>query len=213
MGPTPSIGLQLTSAGTVATNLGSTRVLFDGVAAPILYASATQVNAIVPYEVAGNKTTNVQVAYFGSLSIPQVIQVTDAAPGIFTANSTGSGQGSILNQDQSINSAANGADPGSVISIFATGEGQTNPAGIDGAINANSLPLPTPRLPVTVQIAGQAVDPHDVQYSGAAPGAVAGLLQVNAKIPSGVQRGTSVPVVITVGSASSQTAVTLAIKP
>jgi uncharacterized protein (TIGR03437 family) len=207
LGPANSLGLQLTAAGTVATNLGSTRVLFDGVAAPIIYSSAGQVSAVVPYEVAGNTTTNVQVAYLGLLSSLQAIGVTDAAPGIFTANS--SGQGAILNQDGSANSAANGADPGSFISIFATGEGQTNPPGIDGTINANSLPLPAPRLPVTVQIGGQTAE---VQYYGAAPGAVAGLLQVNAKVPAGVQRGTSVPVVITVGSTSSQT-VTLAIKP
>jgi len=209
MGPASGLGLQLTTAGTVATNLGSTRVLFDGVSAPILYASASQVSAVVPYEVAGNAATNVQVAYLGLLSNPQAIQVTDSAPGIFTANSMGVGQGDILNQDGSVNSTAHGADPGSVISIFATGEGQTNPPGIDGSINATSLPLPAPRLAVTVQIAGQA---SDVKYYGAAPGELAGVLQVNAVVPASVQRGTSVPVVITVGSASSQTAM-LAIKP
>jgi uncharacterized protein (TIGR03437 family) len=200
MGPASGLGLQLTTGGTVATNLGSTRVLFDGVAAPIIYASAGQVSAVVPYGVAGNTSTNVQVSYLGLLSSTQAVQVTDAAPGIFTT---------LINQDGSLNSAANGADPGSYISIYATGEGQTDPAGIDGTINALSLPLPAPRLPVTVQIGGQAAE---VQYYGAAPGAVAGLLQVNAKIPSGVQRGSSVLVSIAVGSTSSQT-VTLAIKP
>jgi uncharacterized protein (TIGR03437 family) len=62
---------------------------------------------------------------------------------------------------------------------------------------------------VKVQIGGQTAE---VQYYGAAPGELAGVLQVNAKIPAGVQRGTSVPVVISVGNASSNT-VTVAIKP
>jgi len=209
MGPATGVGWQLTPAGTVATNLASTSVSFDGVAAPLIYAAAGQVSAVVPYEVAGNSTTKVQLSYLGLVSNPLTVQVAGAAPGIFTANSLGSGQGAILNQDFSVNSASNGAAPGSVVSIFATGEGQTNPPGIDGAINASTLPLPAPLLPVTAQIAGQ---PAQVMYYGAAPGELAGVLQVNAVIPANVQRGTSVPVVIQVGSASSQT-VTLFIKP
>ena len=209
MGPATGVNLQLNASGSVATTVSNSGVLFDGVAAPIVYTSATQISAVVPYEVAGKTTTKVQVSYQGLLSNPLNIQVAAAAPGIFTANGSGSGQGAILNQDVTVNSPSNGADPGSVISIYATGEGQTNPPGIDGAINPNSLPLPAPVLPVKVQIAGQAAE---VQYYGAAPGALAGLLQVNAKVPANIQRGTSVSVVITVGSASSQT-VTLAIKP
>jgi len=209
LGPVLPIGLQLTSSGTAATIVASTSVTFDGVAAPIVYTSANQVSVVVPYEVTGSATTNVQLTYQGLPSNILAVRVTDAAPGIFTSNSSGSGQGDILNQDFSLNSAANGADPGSVVSIFATGEGQTTPAGIDGAINANSLPLPAPKLTVTVQIGGQTAD---VSYYGAAPGELAGVLQVNAKVPANVQRGTSVPVVITVGSSSSQT-VMLAIKP
>ena len=108
-----------------------------------------------------------------------------------------------------MNSASNGAVPGSVVSIFATGEGQTNPPGIDGSINAPTLPVPAPLLPVTAQIAGQ---PAQVTYYGAAPGELAGVLQVNAVVPANVQRGTSVSVVIQEGTASSET-VTLFIKP
>ena len=209
IGPATGVDWQLTPAGTVPTNLASASVSFDGVAAPLIYADAGQVSAVVPYEVAGNSTTKVQLSYLGLVSNPLTVQVAGAAPGIFTVNSSGSGLGAILNQDYSVNSASNGAAPGSVVSIFATGEGQTNPPGIDGAINASTLPVPAPLLPVTAQIAGQ---PAQVMYYGAAPGELAGVLQVNAVIPANVQRGTSVPVVIQVGSASSQT-VTLFIKP
>ena len=62
------------------------------------------------------------------------LAVTDTAPGIFTLTASGRGQGAILNQDYSVNSAGNRAPKGSVVMIFGTGEGQTNPAGVDGLI-------------------------------------------------------------------------------
>lgn len=206
VGPVSPAGLQLTSSGSVATIVLNTSMLFDGVAAPVIYTSPTQVSAIVPYEVAGKTTTNVQLQYQGLLSNTLAVSVAASAPGIFTVNSSGSGQGAILNQDGSVNSESNPAALGSVISIFATGEGQTNPPGIDGSINANTLPLPAPQLPVTVFIGAA---PATVQYAGAAPGEVAGVLQVNAVMPTTIGttfgRATSVPVVITIGTQSSQT--------
>jgi uncharacterized protein (TIGR03437 family) len=96
------------------------------------------------------------------------------------------------------------------VSVFATGEGQTDPPGVDGVINASALPLPKPLLAVTAEINGEAAE---VTYAGAAPGQVAGILQVNVRVPADVPKGTSVPVSITVGAATSQAGVTLAIHP
>ena len=93
-----------------------------------------------------------------------------------------------------------------MISIYATGEGQTASAGVDGLI-AGSLPLPRPRQPVSVRIDGQAAE---VVYAGAAPGQVAGLMQVNVKIPA-ASRG-DVPVEIQVGDAKSQAGMTIVVK-
>jgi len=197
-------------SGPLPPRLDETAVFFDSFYGTVLYASASQVSVLVPYELAGATSTNVRVSYAvnGTESEPMQLTVTNAAPGIFTQNS--SGQGAIINQDGSINSAANGAAPGSVVSIFATGEGQTSPAGVDGAINGSMLPLPAPLLPVSVEIGGL---PAVVDYAGGAPLEVAGLLQVNVTIPAGVATGVSVPVVIKVGTATSQTGVTIAIKP
>jgi uncharacterized protein (TIGR03437 family) len=205
LGPLIPANVQLDQSGKVATNLAGTQLLFDGVPAAMIYSSAGQISAIVPYEVAGNAGTSVAVEYLGLSSGAVSVPVADSAPGIFVLNS--SGQGAILNQDGSVNSSTNGADPGSVISIFATGEGQTNPAGVDGNVTGSQLPAPL--LPVTVQIAGQTTQ---VLYAGAAPGEPSGVLQVNAMVPPSVPHGTSVPVVITVGTATSQTGVTVAIK-
>jgi len=208
LGPSMLTTLQITDSGTVATNLGGTQVFFDGYAAPMIYSSATQVSVIVPYEVAGTGTTSMMIEYQGTRSNTTTVPVLDSLPGIFTASALGYGQGAIVNQDGSINSSQNGADPGSIVSIYATGGGQTNPSGVDGSITSNVLA--TPQLPVTVQISGENAE---VLYAGAAPGEPSGVLQVNAQIPADVPRGTNVSVVITVGSVSSQAGVTVAIKP
>jgi uncharacterized protein (TIGR03437 family) len=207
LGPTTPASLQLTPGGTVDTILAGTQVFFDNVAAPVIYTSATQVSVIVPYEVNRRAFTEVRVLYLGVASLTQQTRVIASSPGIFVADA--SGQGAILNQDGSPNSTHNAAVPGSIVSIYATGEGQTDPAGADGVINAKTLPLPKPQLPVTVEINGEMAE---VTYAGAAPGQVAGMLQVNARIPADVPHGATVPVTVTVGAATSQAGVTLATK-
>ena len=207
IGPPVLATLRLTAAGLVDTVLVETRVLFDNVAAPLIYVSANQVSAIVPYAAAGRSTTQVQVEYRGVKSPAVTVPVVAAAPGLFTIDSSGRGQGALLNQDLSVNSAANAAPRGSVVILFATGEGQSNPAGVDGKLTGE--PLPRPVLPVAVTIGGQ---PATVLYAGGAPGLVAGVLQVNVRVPDGVTPGPAVPVVVTVGSAASQSGVTVAVR-
>ena len=207
IGPSTLVNMHITDSGTVDTNLGGTQVFFDGYPAPILYSSATQVSVIVPYEVAGSLTTSMLIQYQGLSSNRLTLPALASLPGIFTMGSLGSGQGAIVNQDNTINSRQNGADPGSIVSIFATGGGQTNPPNVDGSLPTDAR---LTELPVKVQIASENAD---VIYAGTAPGEPAGVLQVNVRIPADVARGTNVPVVITVGNTASQTGVTLAIKP
>ena len=206
IGPDSLTTLLLDSSGRVATSLASTRVLFDGIPGPLIYVSANQVSAVVPYKLTGSTTTKVQVEYQGSTSDPLTLAVADSVPGIFSIDSSGKGRGAILNQDYGVNSPTNPASAGSIISIYATGEGQTDPDGIDGQVAGDTLPKP--RLPVSVKIGGVSAN---VLYAGAAPGAVAGLFQVNVKIPDTIQAGTAVPVSLTVGKDTSQSGITMAV--
>jgi len=208
IGPATLAGPQLGTNGRLATSLGGTQVLFDGTPAPLLYASNGQVAAIVPYGLDGKLGTQVQVKNGSQTSDLVPMPVTPVAPSIFSMDYTGSGQGAILNQDGvTVNSTTAPAPKGSIVSIYATGEGQTNPGGIDGQF-ATSFTLPKPKLPVTVTIGGK---PAEVLYYGAAPGQVAGLMQVNARIPEGVDPG-EVPVTIQVGTAASQPGITVVVK-
>jgi uncharacterized protein (TIGR03437 family) len=207
-GPASAAELQLSEdKKSITTITGGTRVLFDDVPAAMVYSVDGQLSAIVPYDVAGKTSTQVRVEYLGVLSDIVELPVATAAPALFTVNASGTGQGAILNQNNSLNSASNRAGKGTVVILYATGEGQTIPAGANGRIAAN--PLPKPQLPVTVQIGGVNAQ---VNYAGAAPGLVAGVLQVNVVVPQQAPSSDAVPVVLRVGNAASQNGVTLAIR-
>jgi len=206
IGPAAGVGLHLTAAGLVDTTAGDTRVLFDGTPGPILYASSRQLSVVVPYGVAGRARTRVEVEYQGRRSAVAEVQVADSAPAIFTVDSSGTGAGAILNEDATLNARNNAAGRNSVVVIYATGEGQTTPSGVDGHVTGTTLRHPT--LPVRVTIGGQEAE---VLYAGSAPGLVSGVLQVNARVPAGIPSG-AVPVVVAVGGANSQAGVTLAVR-
>jgi uncharacterized protein (TIGR03437 family) len=208
LGPADGVSLQLASDGqSITKSLGGVQVLFDGKPAPLTYASARQVNAIVPYAVAGNDSTSVQVQYQNVTSAATTVPVQAAAPGIFTLDASGQGAGAILNADLTVNAASNRAARGSVVAIYCNGGGVTDPASVDGAVTG--LPLPMLTLPVAVTIGG--IDAK-VSYQGGTPGAVAGLTQINAEVPAGVTPGPAVPVTVQIGDWKSQPGVTIAVK-
>ncbi len=205
LGPDNLAGYTINSSNRLDTVSGGTRVLFDGVPAPMLYSSAGQISAIVPYSVAGKVAVSVQVEYKGQLSPAVSLPVAPSAPGIFTQNQSGQGPGAILNEDFSVNTADNPAAAGSVVQIFGTGEGQSIPGGLDGSI--------TPDLRATEQKAAVTIGglPAQIDFAGPAPQAFAGEFQVNAHVPSGLASG-AVPVTVSFGLVSSQSGVTVFVK-
>jgi uncharacterized protein (TIGR03437 family) len=205
IGPETPAGAQVSSPGFLDNALAGTRMTFDGIAAPMVYASSTQVSAIVPFEVAGKSSTQVQLDYLGALSNAVTMPVAAVVPGVFTSDFSGTGQGFIVNPDGSINSVARPADRNSIVSLYATGIGQTNPVSFDGEIGGNALP----QLQVSVTIGGV---PALVSYAGGGKTLVAGGLQINVTVPAGVAPGNAVPVLITVGTTGSQTGVTMAVR-
>jgi uncharacterized protein (TIGR03437 family) len=205
------VPLSLDSTGKVATTAGGVRVLFDGVAAPMVYAAENQVAPIVPYSVAGKTGTVVQLEYNG-VRTPAIALPVAAAPALFTLNGSGLGPAAAFNQDGSLNTSATPAAKGSVVVLYATGEGQTSPAGVDGKI-AGDLPLPMPTGTVTVLVGGPPGVGRSaaVLYAGAAPTLVAGVLQMNVVIPEDAPSG-NVPISFTVNGVSSSELATIAVR-
>jgi uncharacterized protein (TIGR03437 family) len=126
---------------------------------------------------------------------------------MFTLDESGNGEVVAVNQDGTINGTANPAARGSVVLLFATGEGTVDPAVPDGAITAGRI-VPGPVLPVTLSIGNQ---PAKVISAASSPGTVAGVMQIEAIVPSGITAGI-VPVVVTVGTVASQATATLSVK-
>ena len=210
IGPANPAFLTLDSSGNVATTIGGVTVTVNGVLAPLVYVSSTQINAIVPYEMAGQISASVIVKYLGQTSNGFTVQGTVAAPGIFTQSASGSGPGAILNQDYSVNGPNSPAARGSVVQVFMTGEGKTTPTAVTGKVNnvTNASQLPVPLLPVTASVGGQ---PAQVLFAAEAPGFVSGVMQVNLLIPQAAASGGQ-PIVINVGTTPSQTGVTVAVQ-
>jgi uncharacterized protein (TIGR03437 family) len=209
-GPAEMLHAQLDRDGNAASALGETRVLFDGIAAPLAYAARGQICAVVPYETAGGNSAQVVVEYQGRRSPPVSVPVVPAAPALFTLNSSGKGQAGMLNEMGCCNSTRNPAMRGSIVGLYATGEGQTSPAGIDGRVvpYISLAALPRPKLPVRVTLGGV---PAEVVFAGAAPNMVS-MMQVNIRVPGNAPIGDAIPLVLTVGENSSPASATMAVR-
>jgi uncharacterized protein (TIGR03437 family) len=205
----------------VAFFIGNSAIVY----APIIMVSSNQINAVVPVAVASvmstaNPAVSVQVLNTNTTPAaatqPFNLMVILEDPGAFTFGGLGQGQAAVLDYDNtsqtySINSAKNAAARGSTILIYATGMGDLATSVADGVVASAAAGLADNT--VRVDIAGQ---PAVVSYAGAAPGAVAGLVQINAIIPPTVSTGTAVSLTVSVGAATtsrrSQPSVTISVK-
>lgn len=154
--------------------LGGVTVTVNGVPAPLLYASPTQINFQVPPQTSAG-TATVAVSLNGSPAGALGVDVQPAAPGIFLLDQQ---RTAALNQDNSINSATQPAAAGSAVSLFVTGLGGVNPPIASGAA-APADSLSTAIATVTATVGGE---PATVLFAGLAPG-FAGLYQVNLIVP------------------------------
>jgi uncharacterized protein (TIGR03437 family) len=180
--------LQLAGGLPLPINMQGVSATVNGVAAPLYFVSNGQINLQVPYETGAGPTVvginnNGKVAAF-------LFTVAPSAPGIFVQN------GNLV-------PTASG-NPGDVLALYMTGEGDVSPTLFTGASPAVGTPaklLPVPRLPVTVTVGGL---PATVQFTGI-PASLVGTTQVNFVIPAGLAAGVQ-PVVVTSNGVSSPAA-------
>lgn len=197
---------QVDANSHISTQVGCTQVFFDGVPAPLLSASETRVVAIVPFAIAGPQTS-VSVKCGSATIGPVSIPVAPAAPALFSVSGAPFGQGAILNEDGTLNSPDSPAPAGSIVTMYATGLGVTNPAGQDGLISGDVTPAPALHIAVFMQGV-----PADLLYAGAAPQTVAGVYQLNVRVPVGGHSGDLIPISVQAGSAISPQNITLAVR-
>ncbi len=176
----------------VPTQLANTRVLFDGVAVPVIYTQAGQASVIAPFSLEGKTVTRVVVEYLGFQSTPLVLPVLSSKPALFTVDASGEGAGAILNENSSVNSTSNRAARESVVVLYMTGGGAMNPAGLEGRVAAGTSSL-TQLVQVTIN-----GSPATILYAGNAPGLVEGVVQINVRLPFNTTSGLN-PIRVQVG--------------
>jgi len=188
MGPDSGVTGGLDASGILPGILAGVEVQFSGADAPIFYAQSGQINAQVPYSVAGSDASTVAVIYQGKAVGTAAVGVAPSAPALLTM---------ATNQDGTVNAQAAPAARGTWMTFFATGEGLTdsgNMAGIPAL-----APYPHPLLSIALTIAGVGAE---ILFAGSAPGMI-GVMQVNARVPSGFVAPGQAAAVLTVGTATA----------
>jgi uncharacterized protein (TIGR03437 family) len=176
--------------------------MIGGTPAPLYFAMPTQVNFQVPWELAGQTQTSMIFTVNGEASGAATVALAPYSPGIFTMNAMGTGQGAVLiASTYKLASAANPVARGTYIAIFCTGLGAVTNQPATGTSAPPGSPLSIALKQPFVTIGGT---PAIVSYAGLAPGFV-GLYQVNVVVPSEIPVGGAVPLIMSMGNATSNT--------
>jgi uncharacterized protein (TIGR03437 family) len=210
----PEIAVTADKTGdTIPTDLAGVQLLFNGIPAPLLSVSQESIDAVVPFGLTpGSASAEVVVRNNGVDSRAVLMDVSPAAPGIFTVDATGRGQAQSANQNGSANSAANAAARNETVTFLITGAGQLRPDGVDGRIYRQANALPVPAQAVTAQIGGQAAA---ITAAAVLQGETGAIVRVTARIAQNAATGASVPVILRVGptaAAATQAGVTIAVR-
>ena len=186
----------LTPAGAWPTTLGDVRVNVNGTDVPIRYASSTRLDVQMPFNLTGG-TAAMRVTYGSNVSGTVNVPIVTTSPGLFALQSGGTGQAKAVNQDGTLNTAANAAPKGSVIALYGIGLGVVNPAATAGQAPPTS-PLSVATNTVAASIGGV---PAPVSFAGLAPGSP-GLYQINIQVTDAVRTGAQEVVISNGGNAS-----------
>ena len=190
IGPKNGVVYQPDVRGRAPQQLAGVQVFFDGVAAPLLYAQSRQLNVLVPFELNGKSSTNILVQYNGIPLGPVSVPLTFGVPGIFRLQSGLSAQAAALNQDGTLNGPSNPARPGSVVTLWGTGFGATDPPCATGGMNvpaAANLAPDRSVLLADIVVPGVAGRINPAYYAGSAPALLCGIEQINMLVPSYAQ--------------------------
>jgi uncharacterized protein (TIGR03437 family) len=223
IGPAIGVGYQPGEQGQVPVELAGVQVLFDGQPAPLLYVQSQQINAVAPFGLSAEASTNISVIYNGAPIGPVTVPVIFGVPGIFRLQPGVSSQAAALNQDGTLNGRLNPASPGSVVTVWGTGFGATDPGCVAGGLNAPIAANLAPGMSVTLNDLASTIGlitgrSNPALYAGSAPTLLCGVAQINMLVPTYAQGDylffPGIAMAIPGGTTSDQSAigVTIAVK-
>jgi uncharacterized protein (TIGR03437 family) len=199
LGPPDGDGYIVNDNGSVDSTLAGVQVLFDTIPGTPAYVSGGLINVVAPYEIADRASTNISVIYQQTVSLPIPQAVGAVSPAIYRVTNQNGTQNGPQGSD------AEPAPVGSVISVYGTGGGQTDPPSATGSVSPQAaLPLANS---VTATIGGK---PAAVMFAGASPGDLTGVFRLDIQTPAGVT-GDALPIAITIDGVSSPPGPTIAV--
>ncbi len=165
----------------LAKQLGGVTVTIGDVAAPLLFVSPQQVNALVPFEVtiASNSVVPMVVTTPQGASAPYGIRLERSAPALFTLNSAGTGRAHVYDPFFQPVETIGTQD---ALILYAVGLGPTDPPAQSDL--GGSSAEPSNRVVDDLQVyIGE--EKADILFAGLAPG-FPGVYQLNVKptVPS-----------------------------
>jgi uncharacterized protein (TIGR03437 family) len=207
----PSASFTNPGGPPLATSLGNVQLLINGVAAPLFYVSARQINAQMPYGAPPNQAATVQVVSKGTAGNVRSVSVAAVQPHIliWPASVVTGNYSTVVNSDGSLSlptTAGYGtfqsrpSRPGETVTVYCTGLGQTSPSATDGQAASSTTFMYVPNTTVSIGASG----PLTPGFAGLTPTAV-GLYQVNVTLPDSVTVGSSEPLVVSVNGPASNT--------
>jgi uncharacterized protein (TIGR03437 family) len=225
LGPATPAPMSITAGGFVDTTSASgVSVTVDSRPAPLIYVSENQISIQIPYEAVIGPSNVVAVTNGSNPPVTATVTVAATAPGLFTADGSGTGQAAALNysattQLYTLNSSTNLAKIGDTVILYLTGEGVFDSTPLLGGSSDTGFVIPpglasTPQVnPLPTVMIGGVDASAGVAYAGPVVGSIIGVLQINVVVPVGSTTGTQVPVSVTIGGNRTQSGMTLAIHP
>jgi uncharacterized protein (TIGR03437 family) len=184
LGPATELDPPLDSTGRLPFGAANVSITFDALPAPLISVQESAIECFVPF--AASQSAKVTVTANGQKSNAARVGIAAQSPEILA----------LTNEDGTANSAANPAAQGSVITVYVSGLGQTNPPSVDGQVNVSNAAVPL--VPVGAHVGPFQVMP---QFVGAAKGLIAGIMQVNLQVPTGTYDSSASRVVVNSASA------------
>ncbi len=182
------------------------RVYIDSTPVPLYFVSPNQVNLLLPANLKPG-VKNLYLFLDGIAGPKAELRIAEAAPGLFLQQP---GLAVVVRLDGSLVSAANPAQPGDTVLLFATGLGATVGAlPLAGEVARGAAGLVAMDR-FEVRLNGRLAPRDHVYYAGLAPG-FAGLYQINLRLPDDTPADPEVRIVV--GDAESPAAVRLAVRP
>lgn len=207
LGPTEGIAAAAGDDGLLPTRLGGTAVFVDGVAAPLLVAQYSRVVAMAPYGIGARGTVELAVDFNGRRTNPVRVDVRPVAPAVFTRDGRGVGLAVARNGDGSDNFDGNPTFRGDIVTLVATGLGETEPATVAGRLYAEDGITSAARVRVFVGEAEAEVVDAEVPLNQ-----LSGVFEIRVRIPSGAPAGAAVPVSVRVGDVVSPAGPVIAVE-